>query len=170
MAEQEWVQVGKIKDAFHLRGELYVLIFSGEWEWIEDLKQCQVGGKTYQVKKLRAHKDGLVVSLEQVTDRTMAEALKGKSFCIPAESLISDEGETIYLSEILGFQVVDENSDFTGYIESFSTNGEQDLLVIKIEGQSKPIEVPFVDDFIVKIIFEDKKVIMDLPEGIWEVE
>lgn len=166
----EWVQVGKIKDAFHLRGELYVLVFSGEWAWLDKLEQCQVGGQTYQVKKAREHKDGLVLSLKEVTDRTQAEFLKGKMFCIPQELLISEDGETIYLSEIEGFTVVDSNSNNKGTIESFSSNGDQDLLVLKVEGKKKLVEIPFVEDFIDEIEFENKVVRMNLPEGIWDIE
>ncbi len=166
----EWVQVGKVKDAFHLRGEVYILIFSGEWDWIDDLEHCQIGGKTYQVKKAREHKDGLVLSLNEVTDRTQAEYLRGKMFCIPQELLISQEGETIYLSEIAGFKVVDSNSQNSGVIESFSSNGDQDLLVLKVEGKVKPVEIPFVEDFIDEIEFENKLIRMNLPEGIWDIE
>ncbi len=170
MSKQEWVQVGKIKDAFHLKGEVFALVFSGEWEWLKDLEICLIGDKTFKVNKAREHKNGLVLALDGVKDRTQAEKLIGLMFSIPEEMLISEEGESIYLSEILNFKVTDSNSSYTGIIEAFSSNGFQDLLVVQINTENRKVEIPFVDDFIVEIDFDSQVVEMDLPEGIWDIQ
>ena len=52
----------------------------------------------------------------------------------------------------------------------FSSNGVQDLLVIEKREEKekayKRYEVPFVEDFIEKIDFKEKKIFMNLPEGL----
>lgn len=99
-----------------------------------------------------------------------AEALKGKMFSIPEESLISDDGETIYLSEVLNFTLKDANSSFGGVIVEFSSNGMQDLLVVEKSDGSGKAEIPFVHELIVEIDFEAKQIEMQLPEGIWNLK
>lgn len=168
--DKNWVSVGKIKDAFHLKGEMYVLVFSGDHSWSEDLKNCQIGSQVFKITKARAHKDGIVIAVEGVKDRTQAEALKGKMFLIPEESLVSEEGETIYLSEILNFNLQDTNSSNSGKIISFSSNGFQDLLVVENSDGSGKCEIPFVDELIVEINFDEKFIQMELPEGIWNLK
>lgn len=168
--EKNWVSVGKIKDAFHLRGELYVLVFSGDHSWSDDLENCQIGSQVYKITKVRPHKDGVVIAVDGVNDRTQAETLKGKMFAIPEDCLVSEEGETIYLSEILDFNLTDSNSTHKGKIVDFSSNGLQDLLVVEKSDGSGQSEIPFVSELIVEIDFDTKTLEMKLPEGIWNLK
>jgi 16S rRNA processing protein RimM len=171
----KWKKVGKIKDAHGLRGDLHVLVFSKDASWAEDLKIAALGVtedekalKTYSIEKWKPFKEGLLLKFENVPDRTAAEKLKGQLFFIPEELLTSEEGETIYLSEIEGFEVIDHQGVKLGKIVGFSNNQAQDLLVVeKVSGGQA--EIPFVEDFIVDINFENRQVQMDLPEGIWDL-
>jgi len=164
-----WKNVGKIKDAHSLKGELFVLIFSKDISWAEDLVECQLGDKIYQVQRWKPYKQGLMLKLVGVEDRTQAEKLKGQIFSIPEDLLESEEGDTIYLSEIQNFTIVNTQGEELGHISGFSSNVAQDLLIVekKSGGQA---EIPFVEDFIVKIHFEEKKIEMNLPDGIWDLQ
>ena len=109
------------------------------------------------------------MKLEGIEDRTAAEKIKGAMFSIPEELLESAEGDTIYLSEILSFSIVDSQGVALGKITGFSSNVAQDLLVVeKVSGGMA--EIPFVDHFIVDIDFENEKIQMNLPEGIWDLQ
>lgn len=169
----QYRKVGKIKDAHGLKGDLYVLIFSKDTSWLKQLTTFALGPdesnlKTYTVEKAKVFKDGLMLKPKDVTDRNQSEALKGQMFYIPEELLVSDEGETIFLDEILNFDFYsgDEN---IGVITGFSSNGFQDLLIVKKTKDQKDAEVPFVEDFIENIDFENRRVIMNLPEGLLDL-
>ena len=169
------IKVGKIKDAHGLKGDLYYLSFSRETSWLDDLPEVyfeknENGNSTfekYQLTDFKDFKDGAIIKLKGVTDRTMAEKLKGLSLYIPSEELVSEPGETIYLSEIKNFKVVNPENVDLGTIAEFSSNGAQDILVIKNDQFS--YEVPFVDDFVVEIKHEEKTIVMDFPESLMEV-
>lgn len=173
--------VGKIKDAHGLKGEMYVLVFSGDVSWLEDLDVFGLGDlpprgseptpemikRTLKIQRAKPYKDGCIIKAEGIEDRTAAEGVKGQGFFIDDENLVADEGETIYLSEILGFEIVDPNGMAVGKIVAFSSNGAQDLLVVNTgRGQA---EIPFVDAFTVEIDHDAKKIVMDLPEGLLEI-
>jgi len=171
----EWKKVGKIKEAHGLRGDLYVLIFSKDISWAEDLETValslpdQENNPTkFQVKKWKSYKDGLLIQFENILDRTQAEKLKGQMFFISESLLEADEGETIYLSEIEGFEIVDSQGEKLGRIKGFSTNIAQDLLVVE-KATGGEAEIPFVEDFIIDLDFEGRKLEMKLPEGIWDL-
>jgi 16S rRNA processing protein RimM len=168
-SQTNWKHVGKIKDAHSLKGELYVLVFSKDASWAGELEECQVGETSFKVQRLKPYKDGLLIKLTGVEDRTAAEKLKGQSFSIPTDLLESEEGETIYLSEILNFIIVDTSGEELGKITGFSTNIAQDLLVVEKKAGGMA-EIPFVEDFIVDIDFDNGKIEMDLPEGIWDLQ
>lgn len=164
--DNNWKQVGKVKEPHGLKGELYILIFSGDVSWAPKLKQFQLGQTLYQVERVKPYKDGLIVKPREISDRNASEAVQGQSFSISASLFVSKKGETIYLSEILGFHVYDGNTDL-GPIQKFSSNGPQDLLVLTYYG--KEVEIPFVEAFIRKIDFENSKVLMELPVGLYDM-
>lgn len=161
--------VGKVKDAHGLRGELFILVFSGDSSWAEKLKHFQLRDslgqvQSFDVKNIKSNKKGLILSTKTISDRTQAEALIGSQFLIPEELLISKKGETIYLSEILNFSLIDEKKKTLGKISGFSSNGPQDLLIVKNEMGEHLI--PFVAPWIKDINFEEKSIEMNLPPGL----
>lgn len=173
--------IGKVKDAHGLKGELYVMVFADDVSWWPKLKHFGLGESirigqeapanpnlsTMTCQLAKPFKKGLIIKPADVGDRTTAESLVGKGFWVPDEFFISKPGETIFLSEIEGFLVKDPEQKTLGQIVGFSSNGPQDLLVLKTAtGQA---EVPFVEAFLKKIDFEKKSVVMDLPEGLLEL-
>lgn len=166
------VKVGKIKDAHGLKGELYFLSFSGEISWLEDLPKVFLekenqSFKEYKLEKMKPFKEGAILQFEGIKDRTQAEGLKGDMLYIPEEELVSEPGEVIYLNELLHFQVKNEEGKVLGEVKDFSSNGIQDILVIS-KGELE-YEVPFVDQFIVEINYDEKYLIMDFPEGLMDI-
>lgn len=169
MMNQEMRLIGKIKDAHGLRGDVYVIFFSKDYSWADLIDELYVEDTVYEVTKLSEHKDGLKVQLKGVTDRNQSEALIGKQIYLPEEFFYTDEeDEGLFLVEIENFKVIDQALGEIGIITGFSSNVAQDLLVVK-STQGKVYEIPFVDDFIVKIDHENKVIQMNLPDGLLQI-
>ncbi len=175
MSEKQWLKIGKVKDAHGLKGDLYIIIFSKDISWLKQVESFALAPveneakKTiFEIEKIKAFKDGVMLKPKNILDRTQAEFLKGQLFYLPAEIFESDEGETIFLREILGFTVIDQNDQILGPIKDFSTNTMQDLLVVELTS-GKRVEIPFVEEFIVDLDFDNKKLHMDLPEGLLDL-
>lgn len=173
---EDRLDVGKIKAPHGLKGEVYVLIFSGEWEWLDhhkklDFHQTDDSGHVtrhqFKVKRYRPYKKGFIAKFEGVNDRNHSEALQGAILEIPGELLVAAEGETPYLNEFLEFQVHLEGEGVIGRVIDFSSNGSQDLLVV--ETAKGTFEVPFVDAFTKEVDREEKTIYLDLPEGLIEL-
>jgi 16S rRNA processing protein RimM len=173
--QSQWRKVGKVKEAHGLRGDLWILIFSKDVSWSEDLTQFGLGPdmenpnpQVFEIQKVKPFKQGLLIKPVEVSDRTEAEKLKGQIFYVPEHLFETDEGDVIYLSEILNFEIWDQTNSCRGLITAFSSNQAQDLLVVsKTEGGTA--EIPFVEDFIVEMDYANKKIIMNLPEGLWDL-
>ncbi len=184
--------VGRVKDAHGLKGEIWVVLFAGQADWLTDLKDT--GGfflsKTenlpaedvkaklhpYKLKGARAHKNGLILQTPEIADRTAAEGFKGWFLAIPEEYLSSEEGESFYLSEIDGFQVREEGNGI-GTVIGFSSNNAQDLLIVELFKDVRPgvkagdkIEIPFVEALIEAVDSDEEAIEVDLPNGLIEVQ
>ncbi len=158
-------------DAHGIRGELSIFIFSGDVSWLPKLQEVFIPRKNvfekHVVLKKRAHKKGFICLLENFDNRNLAEEYKGREIWIDATIFVSAPGEALYLNEILGFEIVDLNLGALGKISAFSTNGLQDLLVIE-KGEAQ-IEIPFVKEFVTEMDFKNSKIMMNLPEGLLEI-
>lgn len=167
--------VGKIREAHGLKGDLYVLVFAGDISWAKKMKTFGLKAKdaaeiqTFNVERTKPFKKGLIVKAAEIADRTAAEKIEHFEFYIDDELLVSKPGENIYLSEIKNFKLKNPEQVTLGEIVDFSSNGVQDLLVVELVS-GKKAEVPFVDEFIKKLDFKHNVVVMDLPEGLLDLE
>lgn len=171
-------KIGKVKDAHGIRGEIFVIVFSGEAPWLDRLKELNIHGVrskgdgwlTLDLKSARLHKNGFIASSPQIQNRNEAEALKGCELYVPEEFLISEPGDSIFLSEIEGFKVLLADGTELGQIIGFSSNGVQDLLVVRDRknNDEREILIPLIPEFVGEIRFEKSEIVMILPPGLIE--
>lgn len=159
--------IGKVKDAHGLQGELFIIFFSKDYSWAQDLENIFIADTSYEVIKIAEHKDGLKVKVSGLSNRNQSESLIGQSVYISEDFFTSEDGDSIYLSEIENFLVIDQVLGELGRIKSFSYNGAQDLLVVNYK--NKDIEIPFVEDFVEEINYDEKTIRMNLPDGLIEI-
>lgn len=169
----ELVSIGKVTSVHGIKGELFVMPFGGgDLSWIHSIKkftlETETSHREFTIQSIREHKRGLIVRTEEIVDRNESETYIGSLFQVPKELTVSKRGETIFLSEIEGFTVIDEKLGPVGVITAFSSNGAQDLLVVTNEDYE--FQIPLIKDFLIQIEWENKKVKMKLPEGLVERE
>ena len=175
--EMDYLEVGKIRDAHGLKGEVFIVPFSQKSDWIEKTDSLRVVRRRkdedgqwvedindYTIARKKPHKVGYIVKFEELKTRNDSEALKGARIQVPKSLLVSEPGETIYLNELINFQVTSKEGKTLGQVVGFSSNGPQDLLVV--ESGSGKYEVPLVEAFIVRINWEKNEIVMDIPEGL----
>ncbi len=147
---------------------------SSEPKQVQDLRlqlqdrAAEDGYFEFDVIESKIHKDGIVCLLDSMSNRTQAEQLIGVEFYVTEDLFESEQGETIFLKEILGFSITDQDENIRGEVIGFSSNGPQDLLVIQ-KPDGKEFLIPFVEDLIQEIDFDQKIVFMILAEGLDEI-
>lgn len=167
--------VGWVQSAHGIRGELFVRLKAGQADWLEDIKNLsllkpgQTQPESFEIEKISAHKDGLIVGLKDWRDRNRAEEWRKSSVYIAEDLLQAEEGETIYLKQILGFTVLDLEGKNLGVIRDFASSGFQDLLKV-YPSDGGEVLIPFVDAFIKHIDFDKQELTMDLPPGLFDLE
>lgn len=175
LENQDLIKVGHVSDGHGLRGDVYVLIASGDVSWIDDLEELHLmppgstdlrNIKTFEIKKTKPFKKGFIAQLTGVSDRNQSDALRKYEVWARSDLFVSEDGEQPYLQEFLNFSIEDKTLGTVGVILDFSSNGFQDLFILdkKVNGQS--IEIPFVKQFVTEIDYDGKKIFVDLPEGL----
>ena len=164
-------KIGIVSDAHGIRGELYLIVFSGDVSWLSTAKEITLknpGDGVMQIlklKKAKPFKKGFIASFHDVTDRNQAEDLKKYEVWLDEAHFISKDGEQPFLAELLDFEVSDKTSGPLGKVIHFSSNGMQDLLVLDRVINQQNIEIPFIKEFVINVDYVTKKILTDLPEG-----
>ncbi|MBC86915.1 MAG: 16S rRNA processing protein RimM [Bdellovibrionaceae bacterium] len=164
----EWKQIGKVKLAHGLRGEVYVLIFTGTMDWLEGLKKLKLmlSDSVHTIKTFKPYKKGLLIKIPGVDDRNASEALVGQLVSVPLEYLEAKDEDEFFLREVIDFRVQDSQWGDLGVVTGFGSNGVQDLLWVDLDGER--LEVPLIDSMVPKIDFNSKCIQTTLPDGMLE--
>jgi 16S rRNA processing protein RimM len=122
----------------------------------------------YFVERFNLQKQSkAIVRFEEVDTIEKAQALVGTSLYLPLDSLAELEDEEFYYHEIKGYTVIDESKGELGIVrEVYSLNG-QDLIAMDYQGVE--VLIPTAEDIVLKADKENKKLLVNLPEGLLEV-
>jgi 16S rRNA processing protein RimM len=122
----------------------------------------------YFIENGNLHKgDFLRVKFEDVDSEADADEIIGCEIYLPLNMLPKLEGNKFYFHEVIGFEIEDQRLGVFGKIVSINDTSAQPLF--EVVNGSVEILVPMIDQFLVKIDRENKKVIMNLPEGLVEM-
>lgn len=163
MDSEEFIPVGKISGAFGVKGWVKVFSFtdprnnilsyspiyiSRKGEWVE----VKVSGGRTQGK-------GVVMGLENVTDRDQVLPLIGAELAIKKTQLKPTAKDEFYWSDLVGLSVINLQDEVLGQVDHILETGAHDVLAIKEDGKVEERLIPFVMDEIVELVDLDNKII-----------
>ena len=164
----EFVSVGKIVKPHGLKGEVFVRLKTADAHWTGELKEFQISKSGKDIiwtnEKARPHKDGVLIKPKELTRIEEAEEFRGFEVKIPNSYFTSKPGENFYLSEVLGFSILDQEGRNRGEIVGFEQISDQDLAKVKCE--SGTYLLPFSDANTVKKDWDGRAITMKVPDGI----
>lgn len=172
MRKEDCFYLGKIAKKFSFKGEVLVYLDTDEPELYENLEsmfvECGKHLVPFFIEYSSLHKnDFLRVRFEDVKNEEEADALLGNHVYLPLKMLPKLTGNKFYFHEVIGFEVEDKRLGIVGEIQSINDSSAQPLFEVLNDGVE--ILIPMIDHFLVKIDRENKKVMMDLPEGLIEM-
>ena len=120
-----------------------------------------------KVEELWPHKGAMVLKFAGVDSISDAEALVGYELQVPRQQRARLESGWTYVSDLVGCLVSDGDREI-GKIEDVQFGaGEAPLLIVK--AGSKEFEIPFAEAYLKRVSVEGKRIEMQLPEGMLEV-
>jgi 16S rRNA processing protein RimM len=172
MRKEDCFYLGKIAKKFSFKGEVLIYLDTDEPELYENMESVFVEFNKnlvpFFIENSSLHKnDFLRVRFEDVDSEAEADKLIGLEVYLPLSMLPKLEGNKFYFHEVIGFEIEDKRLGVFGKIISINDSSAQPLF--EVVNGSVEILVPMIDQFLIKVDRENKKVIMDLPEGLVEM-
>jgi 16S rRNA processing protein RimM len=153
------LEVGRITKPHGLRGEVLVLLSSDRTSRVDPGSVLFTDRGTLTVAASRPHQDRWIVSFDEITDRSEAEAWRGvvlQGQVLDVDDL--DDGDWVH--ELVGCRVELADGTTVGEVEAVQANPAADLLVLD---SGALVPMVFVTDR------SDGRIVIDPPEGLLEL-
>jgi 16S rRNA processing protein RimM len=122
--------------------------------------------RTLTVSEARPHSGRLLVRFDEVSDRTVAEGLRGAQLLVDAADLPpSDDPDAFYDHELEGLAAVLEDGTEIGKVREIARSPGGELLVIDLAEGGEGL-VPFVREIVPEIDIPGGRVVLTPPEGL----
>ncbi|MGH3759594.1 ribosome maturation factor RimM [Actinophytocola sp.] len=170
MADQ--LLVGRVAKAHGIAGELAVVIhtdspderFATGAVLTARLRDGSVRPVT--VESVRAHSGRLLVRLEEVGDRTVAETFRGARLLVDAADLPpSEDPDEFYDHELEGLTAMLADGTEVGTVREIARGPGGELLVVDLTEGTEAL-VPFVREIVPEVDVAGRRVVLDPPEGL----
>jgi 16S rRNA processing protein RimM len=120
-----------------------------------------------QIEDAWPHKDWLVLKFAGIDSISDAELLVGSELQVPLNERAKLEPGAAFVSDLVGCALFDHGRELGLVSDVRFGAGEAPLLVVG-EGK-RELEIPYAQDFLVQVDLEHKRIEMNLPEGLLEV-
>jgi 16S rRNA processing protein RimM len=182
-ASTEWVWLARIKRTQGRKGEVFAEILTDFPEkFAERRRLWLLSGDTaprfasadenlreVELAHHWLHKGGVVLHFAGVDSISAAEELAGMIVAIPREERAALPGDEVYIGDLIGCELVNvagSESVVVGEIEDVDRSaGPVALLVVRGKSDDE-ILIPFAKVYLRKVDVEAKRVEMELPEGL----
>lgn len=169
MRKKDCFYLGKIVRKHSFKGDVVAKLDTDEPELYTNLESVFIALSNNLVpffieKSLLQKGNQLRIKFEDVESEDDADAIMGAELYLPLEFLPKLTGNKFYFHEIINFDIEDVNYGPIGVIVGVNDSSAQPLFEINANG--KDVFIPMIDDFIKKVDRDNKKVIVETPEGL----
>ncbi|WP_166238022.1 ribosome maturation factor RimM [Paenibacillus turpanensis] len=172
MAEKMF-NVGKIVNTHGIRGDVKVLAqtdfpeerFAKGSELLAVHPEDPSKQKMFTVESAREQKGLYYIKFNGITNINEIEPFKGWELKITEDQLIELEEDEFYYHEIVGCEVYSEEGELLGKVKEILTPGANDVWVVG-RPKGKDLLIPYINDVVLDVNIEEKKVKVHLMEGL----
>ncbi|MFN4264749.1 MAG: ribosome maturation factor RimM [Aquabacterium sp.] len=184
---EDAVEVGRVLDAWGVKGGIKVLPFSSDPQalfctkkWF--LQPAEVQGavvtkpgaattagvqparlarpRMLKVRQAREQGDVIVVTADDLTDRNTAESLKGARVFVSRSAFPTPDTDEFYWVDLMGLTVVNRQDEVLGEVVDLMETGPHCVLRVKGEDKVERM-IPFVSVYIDSVSLADKRIVAD---------
>lgn len=121
----------------------------------------------HQLESSKPHKKQFLLKLRDVDSIDAAEPFIGSTLLISDTALDALEPGQYYHYQVIGFAVVDLNDAAIGTITGTLSTAAGELYIV--QGPDKEHLIPAVKEIIEKVDFDERKVIVNPPQGLLDL-
>ena len=166
---QEYLEVGQIVNTNGLKGLLKINPFTDDITRFERLKTILVEHKKelleFEIESVRYQKKQVLLKLKGIDTIEEAEKYREDYLKIKRNKEEKLPEDTYYIVDLIGLDIYTDNGELLGKLDDVFSTGSNDVYVVK-NSEGKQILLPAISDVIKNIDLEQKKIVVNLIEGL----
>jgi len=152
------IRIGQVTGAYGLEGAVKVMPLTDFEDRFDPGALLVLDGSPHAVEWSREGHPGLVVKLQGIENRTVADLLRGQYLEVPDEEMRTLEEGRFYHRQVIGLEVVTESGDSVGVVEEILERPANDVWVSR-EGQIEHL-IPATGNAILKVDLETRRIVV----------
>lgn len=165
------LEVGKIINTHGLRGEVKIVTWTDAPQDFEKLDyvfaKMRGSEEKLDIKNVKYQQNNIIVKFAQIDSIEQAEKYKNAVLSASREQLGELPEGVYYIADLIDCEVFDESGSLIGILADIFSTGSNDVYDIKRSGR-KNLLVPIIDGVLKKVDTENKKIYINVPEGLEE--
>ena len=166
--EQDLLRVGVIANTHGVHGEVKVYPTTDDMNRFKKLKQVILDTgkeqKTLEIASVKFFKNLAILKFKGIDNINDIEKYKGKDLLITRDQAVPLKKDEYFICDLIGCQVVTEDGSEVGELTEVLQTAANDVFVVE-RTSKKEILIPYIDDCVVNVSMEEKKVIVRLLPG-----
>jgi len=166
-SEPRFLVIGEVAKPHGVKGEVTVIPHTDlpeRFTWIEEVYIGENPPVPVPVESVRFHKGRPLIKLAGYDNRDQAEALRGQLLQIPEDQAIPLEDDEYFLFQLLDLMVETVEGEQIGTLTEVIETGANNVFVV--QGGQGEILIPDIPEVILKIDFENQRMIIDPLPGL----
>ena len=168
------IEIGRIADAWGIKGWFKVLPYSADPEALFSSKQwfllpTEKGLKTFSgtlqlpVKEAKFHSGTVVACAQGIDDRNAADALRGARIFVSRANFPKAAQDEYYWVDLIGLDVINREDLNLGVVRELLSTGPQTVLVLEqlVDGKAVERMIPFVSAYVDQVDIQARTIRVD---------
>jgi 16S rRNA processing protein RimM len=164
----EYLSIGQIVNTHGIKGEVKVYPLTDDASRFDKLKEVYIESKNemtkYQVESAKHLKNTVILKLKGIDTMNDAEKLRQLYIKVGRWDAVRLPKDTFFICDIVESEVFDIHGQLLGKLHDVLQTGSNDVYVVKNE--QREILIPALKTVVKEINLQNKKIIVDLPEGL----
>ena len=162
------VPIGEIIKPHGIKGELKIILYNEESRTLQKNKLVFLGENNFLKFKVEKTSYSLKknrIKFFEINSKEDAESLRGKLINIYRSDLPELKKDEFYLNDLVNFRIVDKSNNDYGVVKEVLHLPANDVLSVFYSNQE--YLVPMIDDVIIMIDIDSKKIIINPIKGLF---
>ena len=174
MNKEQEITLGKIGAVYGIKGWLKIHSFTDETDAILDYFpwSLKLGNniQTVKITDWRKHNKGLIVKVDGIDDRDIAQALVGSEIFVNEAALPELPEGDFYWRDLIGMSVITTKGYDLGVVTDMMETGANDVLVVKANlndgfGKKERLIPYLIEQVVESVSAENKQICVDWDPG-----
>lgn len=166
---QDFLEIGQIVNTYGIKGFLKVVPFTDDITRFDNLNSIYIVKKDEKIEmtieQVKYHKNLVLLKLKGIDDINQAEVYKGCFLKIKRKDAVKLPKDSYFIVDLIGLEVYTLENRLLGKVDDIFKTGSNDVYVVK-DSLGKQILLPAIKEVIKTIDIENKKIVVDLIEGL----